>query len=233
MITLLSIVATLILRARGPNRTLYAALFSAVLVWGLHAGLDWDWEMPAVTLWVFAIGGTALAATTRKRPIAASSLGLRVALALACFGVGIVPGLVMVSEARLDESAKAYERGDCSKAVDAAQSASSALGRRPQPHEIIAYCRLHQGRPREAVRELDHAVRLDPDNWEYHYDLAVARGAAGLDPRPEARKALRLNPRDPEAQNAFKSFHSSDSRTWKRKARTLLRGASPFYLSDR
>ena len=52
-------------RLGGPDRTLYAALFAAGLAWALHAGVDWDWQMPAVTLWVFALGGAALAAPAR------------------------------------------------------------------------------------------------------------------------------------------------------------------------
>jgi len=233
-LTLLSIMGALVARRRGPDRTLYAALFSAVLVWALHAGLDWDWEVPAVTLWLFAIGGAALAASDRnERLIGPPHAAVRSAAALACFGVAIVPGLVMVSEARLDESANAFARGNCAQAIDAADAARSALGDRPQPYEIIGYCRLRQGRPRRGVVALERAVERDPDNWEYRYGLAVARGAAGLDPRPQARAALRLNPLDVEAKVAVRRFHTDDSRVWKRKASTLLRGASPFYLSDR
>jgi O-antigen ligase len=233
-IALLAILRAFLGRAGGPDRTLYAALFSAALVWAVHAGLDWDWEMPAVTLWLFAIGGAALAAAApRSEAPIGPRMGVRSLAATACFATAIVPGLVMVSEARLDESAKAFERGNCAKAIDAADSARAALDERAQPHEMIGYCRLRQGRPRQGALELEKAISRDPDNWEYHYDLALARGAAGLDPRPEARAALRLNPLDPEAKNAVRSFHTNDSGAWKGKARTLLRGASPFYLSDR
>src|SRR5205823_4251055 len=98
-----------------------------------------------------------------------------------CFGIAIVPGLVMASQTRLDQSATAYARGDCAAAVRAADSARSVLSQQPQPYEIAAYCRLRQGRGREAVGALERAVGLDPRNWEYRYGLAVARGATGLD----------------------------------------------------
>jgi hypothetical protein len=29
--------------------------------WAVHAGLDWDWEMPAVTLPALALGAAAIA----------------------------------------------------------------------------------------------------------------------------------------------------------------------------
>jgi O-antigen ligase len=233
-IALLSILGVLAARARGSDRSSYAALLAAALVWALHAGIDWDWEMPAVTLWLFALGGTALAAAEGgRRLFGPPRMGVRSVAAVACFGVAIVPGLVMVSESRLDESVTAFERGDCAAAVQAADSARSVLGQRAQPYEIIGYCRLRQGRPREGVLELEQAVERDPRNWEYRYGLAVARGAAGLDPRPDAATALALNPLDPEAKDAVRRFRTSRRVTWKRRARSLLRGASPFYLSDR
>jgi hypothetical protein len=234
VLTLLAIFRALVARTRGPERTLYAAILASALVWALHAAVDWDWEMPAVTLWLFALGGGALAASTRgEKPARPPKLAVRSVAAIACFGLAIVPGLVMVSEAQLDQSATAFERGDCTRAVDAAESARSALDTRPQPYELIAYCRLRQGRPRQGVIALERAIDRDPDNWEYRYGLAVARGAAGLDPRPQARIALRMNPLDGEAQDLVRRFRSDESATWRRKARTLVRSSSPFYLSDR
>lgn len=71
-------------RLGGPDRTLYAALFAAGLAWALHAGVDWDWQMPAVTLWVFALGGAALAAPARAPRIRFSPpLALRAAIGAA------------------------------------------------------------------------------------------------------------------------------------------------------
>ncbi len=47
-------------RARGERRSLYGALLAVCVVWALRAGIDWDWEMPVVTLVFFAVAGTAL-----------------------------------------------------------------------------------------------------------------------------------------------------------------------------
>jgi hypothetical protein len=62
------------------------------------------------------------------------------------------------------------------------------------PYEILGYCDLQMGRPREAITAMQQAVKRDPNNWEYHEGLAIATAAAGVDPRPEARSALRLYP---------------------------------------
>src|SRR5437764_14781813 len=63
---LLTMLAVLAWRARGPNRSLYAVIFAVALTWALEAGIDWQWEMPGVTVLVFALGGAGLA--TRRSP---------------------------------------------------------------------------------------------------------------------------------------------------------------------
>jgi O-antigen ligase len=128
LIALGMIVAGLVRRVRSPDRTLYGAVLAALIVWLLHAGLDWDWEMPAITLWLFALGGAALAAPSH-RPFDLGKPGAiaRPIAILGCFAVAVVPGLVLISDDRLQESAHAYERGDCAAAIDAADSTITAL----------------------------------------------------------------------------------------------------------
>ncbi len=65
--TLLLIVGAFAWRARGPDRAMFAALLAAGIGWAIAAGVDWDWEMPAVTLWLFAFGGAVLARRPRQR----------------------------------------------------------------------------------------------------------------------------------------------------------------------
>ena len=48
-------------RARGPDRPVYAAVFAVLLAWAVHAGVDWDWQMPVVTIVFFSLGGFVLA----------------------------------------------------------------------------------------------------------------------------------------------------------------------------
>jgi O-antigen ligase len=228
-----ALVVGLLRRRPGPHRPLYAAVLAAALVWLLRAGGDWDWEMPAVTLWLFAVGGAAIAASGRRRPIfAGPSPAARTALTVTCLGLAIVPTLVLVSQTRLDNSAGAFTRGRCPEAVDRARSASSALGLRPEPYEIVAFCELRAGTPERGVAAMEEAIDRDPRNWEYRYGLALARAVAGQDPRPAAREALRLNRFHPEVRDAVKRFRTSSARIWRRRGEALLRRSTPFYLSD-
>jgi hypothetical protein len=38
---------------------------AALVVWALHASIDWDWELPAVTLPALAAAGLLLATSER------------------------------------------------------------------------------------------------------------------------------------------------------------------------
>jgi hypothetical protein len=151
---------------------------------------------------------------------------------MACLALAIVPTLVLISQSRLDSSARAFTRGKCPEAVEKARSSSSALGMRPEPYEIIAFCELRVGAPERGIEAIEKAIDRDPLNWEYRYGLAIARGVAGQNPRPAARRALRLNRFNTEASEAVSRFRTSDPRVWRRQANYLLRRSTPFYLSD-
>jgi hypothetical protein len=75
------------------------------------------------------------------------------------------------------------------------------------------------------VRALSEALDRDPNNWEYHFGLAVMRAAAGLDPRHQARVALRLNPLGPSPNDAVARFDTSSKASWKRRGNLLVERA--------
>ena len=104
LIALLGILVLLAARIRGPDRAAYGALFAAALAWAVHNGFDWDWQMPAVTVWLFAAGGLALG-----RPRRGGAGGLRFktpgrwrpAVAASWLALAITPFLAIVSYSRL------------------------------------------------------------------------------------------------------------------------------------
>lgn len=232
-IALLVILGAFAWLARGPERMIGAALFAAGLTWALHAGVDWHWEMPAVTAWVFAAGGLALAGRVDPSPApaypaSAGAVRLRPALgnvarivaAIGVLLVLLVPLSIYRSQAPLLEAAQAWSRGDCATAIDRALTSRDALSVRPEPYVVIGFCDVRLGQRRLAVRALERAVALDPHNWETHYGLSLVRGAAGLDPRPQAREAVRLNPSFTDLPYPFLTSvkKTDDPRAWRRRA---------------
>jgi O-antigen ligase len=225
--TLVTLMAGMARRMRGHNRSLYAAILIVTATWALRAGVDWDWEMPVLTLWVFAIGGAVLATPIRRarravadapRPPTRAGWALRAAAGAGCLVLAVTPALVALSQDHLNRSVSAFERNDCNGTASEAFASIRALSIRPEPYQLLSYCDARAGLSALSVREMGYAVKLDPGNWEYRYTLAVVRGAAGRDPRPDARHALALNPRESMAREGVKLFATADPDLWRERA---------------
>jgi hypothetical protein len=117
----------------------------------------------------------------------------------------------------------AFHRGDCTAAVDAALASTDRLSVRPEPFEVLGWCDVRAGQGRLALAAMTAAHDRDPHNWAYVYGLAVSRALAGLDPRPLAREASRLNPRDPLARAFARRTAATNTRArWRSIAQRAL-----------
>ena len=72
---------------------------------------------------------------------------------------------------------------------------------------------------------MKRAVHYDPGNWETYYALALAQAAAGIDPRPAAARALRMNPLEPLTQQEVREFRTSSPTEWVKRAATVRAAA--------
>ena len=188
-----------LLGARGERRALHGALFAALVMWSVHAGVDWDWELPALGVPLFGLAAIALAYPGRHARAtdgATSRWPVKVGVVLACGVLAVTAGRVVIADHAVREARSALAASDCRGASDSADTAISAVSSLPDAYEVLGWCRLEAGREVAAVDAMGEAVRLDPDHWRYRYGLAIARAAAGGDPRPDVRLARRLNPRE-------------------------------------
>ncbi len=232
LLLILAIVGALVVgaavRIRGPDRALMAAAFAFLLLWGLRAGLDWDWEMPVVTLTAFCVGGAVLATPVWREGLDTSeeprALGdaprlMRVVLGLGCLLLAITPYKIAQSQTRLDDAVAAYRHGNCATAVDRALSSLDAEQVRPEPRLILTYCDLRFGQPTLALQQIQAAVKRDPDDWRLRYVLAVNLALLGHDPKPDMRRAHQLNPLENLPVFGLRRFASADTpKAWQRKA---------------
>jgi O-antigen ligase len=208
---------------RGRNRPVYAVMLAAGLAWALHTGIDWDWEMPAVTIWFFCLGGAALATHVNPegRARAIPTSGARVVVGGFVLTAAIAPALVLVSQHQLDDAADAFEAGDCDRAMDRAAASIRTLEIRAEPYEVLGLCDVRLGFDRLAVEALERAVDRDPANWELRYTEAIVRGSAGLDPRAAAREARRQNPHDVLTRSLVRYVDTDDPRRWIERTRPI------------
>ncbi|HEX4115484.1 MAG TPA: O-antigen ligase family protein [Solirubrobacteraceae bacterium] len=208
----------LALRARGRQRTLYGALLAVAVVWVLHAGVDWDWEMPVVTIGFFAIAGLALSARGRVGRGWTPNHNTRLVLALLCLVTVALPVSIIGSQTRLGQAEHALYASNCAAATPAALSSIGWLDVRPEPYEIVGLCDIQRGQPRLALTAMREARSKDPRSWETYYALAIAQASAGMDPRANAELALRLNPLEPLTREAAKEFRGSSPTEWVTRA---------------
>ena len=181
--------------------------------------------MPVVTLGFFAVAGLALGPRKGSGPGWAPSHNHRLVLGLLCLATVVLPVLVIGSQRRLGDAEHALYASNCAVASSAALSSIGWLDVRPEPYEILGFCDVQRGLPRQGVLAMRQAVRADPSSWETYYALAIAQASAGIDPRSNAQRALRMNPSEPLTRQAAKALKTSSPTEWVSRAATLRTAA--------
>lgn len=197
------------LRAGAADRSLWSALLAGLVIWYAHAAVDWDWELPAISLWVFAVGGAALAKA--PGPAVASRRSGRTTIAtwtilVVCLGAALYSARLALASSRLDAAVRAAETDACPTA-EAEAHESLRWQEASGPYVIIAWCRLSSD-PQAATEAMSRAVQLDPEDWRLRYDLALVLALTGRDAAGEVRRAAALNPLHPDVQRALVVFET-------------------------
>jgi hypothetical protein len=202
---------------RWRRRPPAAAAAAVVLVWALHAALDWDWELPAVTLVPLLVAAAAAAgpawSSGGRRRAAPTVVGIG-AIALA-----VLPAATAVTESRIADAIHQYDRGQCVLGRIRADQARSLLPMRPEPYAVLALCAARDGRRDDALRLAQRAVDADPGDWEWRYMNALVTGAVGGDPRPQLRAARIRNPQGIPPTVLTMVLNAGGLSTWAQRSR--------------
>ena len=136
----------------------------ALIAFALHAGFDWDWEMPAVTCLalVAAVGIVVSSRDESAAPLTNRARAGFVAIALAVAAVAFVGG---IGNQAIAASADAAARGEYSKAESEAHRAMTWAPWSDQGWIDLAAALAGQGRREEAAAALRTATRKDPVDW--------------------------------------------------------------------
>ena len=178
--------------ARSPGAL--AAPLAALVVFLLHAGVDWMWETTAVAALAIIAGGIAAAAPARRWP--RPPLALRIAIpVVAVLAILVqIPGLVSTTQVR--DSQTSVRDGRLSQALVQANDAVEAQPWAASPYLQRALVEQSTGRLEASAVDLRRAVRREPTNWRLPLQLAVVQAERG---RVRAavrayRRARRLRP---------------------------------------
>jgi hypothetical protein len=186
----LGIPAVAAIRARHAR--LVPVAFGAYVAFLVHAAVDWDWEMPAVTLTALLAGSAILAAARGDRALSLSFRS-RTALALALVPLAAFALVGQVGNTALAASenatdARTAER-QARKAMRWAPWSANAI-------EQLGEAQFEAGKAKAARATFRRALAKNPDDWDLWFDLAVA--SEGTELRRAVVRAHALNPLDPE-----------------------------------
>jgi tetratricopeptide (TPR) repeat protein len=192
----LAIAVPLLAVRRARSSPLAAAAVAAYLAYLAHASVDWDWEMPAVTLTALFCGLTLLAAArggSTPRPLGprlrAGSLGVSLGL-LGVVALGLL-GNMAVSASSKSTTARHFTRAESQarRAITLAPWAS-------EPWRKLGEAQTLEGKLAAARESYRQAIAKDPRDWSLWFELAGASGGAAR--QRALAEAARLNPLSPE-----------------------------------
>ena len=175
-------------RARGHPLVPFAlAAFVAFLV---HATVDWDWEMSAVTLAALACAAALLtAATSRSTPILSSRL--RAAGVGASLLLAVLAFVGVVGSSALAASDRALTKGDYAKAASQARKASKWWRWSPDPWRELGDIAVARNDSEAARAYYRKAIAKDDTDWKLWYDLSTV--SDGAESNRALAQAVRLN----------------------------------------
>jgi hypothetical protein len=172
--------------------------FGALVAFLVHASVDWDWEMPAVTLCGLAFAGSLFLpgkqesyGTSTRAPLRLA--GVAVLVAASAFAFVAMNGNRVLGQAR-----NAADRGDPAAAARHARTAARWAPWSSEPISIQADAALEQGTLAKARMLYRQAIRKDSRDWELWFGLALASDGKAQD--KALARAERLDPLAPEIQ---------------------------------
>jgi len=199
LVLLLAALALPLGAARASRRhPLAAAALGAYVAFLLHAAIDWDWEMTAVTVAALVCGIAVLLAArgAEAPPLGRTSRGLGLVLA-AILCVVALAGFVGNQAAASASDALDAER--LSTAATDAKRARRWEPWSPEPWRLLGEAQLQAGRVEQARTSFLRGIGKDRGDWELWLDLALA--SRGTERREALSRVATLNPLSTELRD--------------------------------
>ncbi len=187
----LALLVPLAAAIRARAHPLVPVALGAYVAYLAHAGVDWDWEMTAVTLaaLLVAVGIVAAARSGEPRPLGSLARGGAVGAAVALCALSFV---VLFGNLELSRAQNAAAHRNWAKAASDASSASDWAPWSSDALQTLAQAQGKLGRGAAQRATLRDAVRKDPHDSDLWYDLSAATSGRVSD--AAFARAVRLNP---------------------------------------
>jgi tetratricopeptide (TPR) repeat protein len=192
-ILIAALVVPLTLLQRARRHPLVPVAAGAYVAYLVHTGVDWDWELPAVTLVGLLCGASILLLARQWRPPRPLSPPTRFAFAAVAVAAAGFAAIALLGNSALSRSETARAEGRLVRAATDARRARALMPWSPKPWEALGRAQLAAGLFPDARRSFRKAISMDDGDWRLWYDLAGA--STGRAERRALRHAVALFPR--------------------------------------
>ena len=164
----------------------------------VHAGSDWDWELPAVTLVALTCGAALVVSGERARPrVLLGSWSRGVAIGAAVLVAGFA-GFALVGNSALASAQDANQAHNWDKAGVQARRAHTWMPWSPKPLLALGTAQHGAGLRDDARSTFTQALTIDANDWAVWADIASVSSGEQRD--QALQKVVELFPRSVIAQ---------------------------------
>jgi O-antigen ligase len=176
-------------RARDPLLTAALGAYCGFLV---HAGFEWDWEMPITTISGLLLACALVLSAAPGHPIRIGN-PIRTVAGLATAALAVFVVITLAGNTYVVAAEHRVAAGDLNGAVARARRARRLLPWASEPWLVLGDVRSRSGDPAGAQVAFRQAISRDPSDWELWLRLAAA--SSGHARRVALSRANELDPR--------------------------------------
>jgi O-antigen ligase len=189
----IALATPLALAVRTRGAPLAGTALAAYVAFLVHAAVDWDWEVTAVTLAGLLCGVALLASCRPEREPRAVGPPARLAGLVATSALGALAFVGLVGNLALSSSRHAAGREDWQKSATEARRAANWAPWSSHAPDLLGQAELQQGHVAAAAASFRRALAKDPLEWRLWLDLYSA--TSGREAKHAFRRTYELNPK--------------------------------------
>jgi tetratricopeptide (TPR) repeat protein len=202
LVLVLAVPLAAALRAR--RKPLVAGAAGAYAVYLVHAAVDWDWELTALSLTALLIGGALLVFDRDRRALDISPVVLRSLVVVGCVAAAAFSFVGLVGNRALAESGRALTSLDPARAASQARKAVDWAPWSAAGWQALGEAQQQEGKLAASRESFRKAIAKDPGDWSLWFDMAAS--SSGKARRAAVVNAYKLNPLSPELTQASQLF---------------------------
>jgi len=183
---------TLVIAVRQRHRPLVPIAAAVLVAYMAHAGIDWDWEFPVLTL--VALGCAAVIVAEGAERVRQPARWTRIVLLAAVVAVAPIVAVTTFGNRAQAASVEAFGDGDFERAAREAERAERLAPWSVEPLVSLGRAQAAAGDRRAARSTFGRAAAREPTHWRAWLELAAVSNGAQRE--AALRRARALNPLD-------------------------------------